>query len=163
MPLSTSPESPVPVRQVVGLIGQWVDRLGAVWVEGQVIGLNRPAGSGTDFIRLRDKLAEVSVDLTAPRAVIDSLPSPLVSGAQIVVFAKPTVYPTRGSLSLQVREIRLVGEGELLARLERRRQLLAAEGLFAPELKRSLPFRKGTWSLTKSSNRFRLAQSTLCA
>jgi exodeoxyribonuclease VII large subunit len=138
--LETSPEHPAPVRQVVGAIGQWVDRLGAVWVEGQVIGLNRPASSGTDFIRLRDKLAEVSVDLTATRAVVDSLPSPLVNGAQIVVHAKPTVYPGRGSLSLQVREIRLVGEGELLARLERRRQLLAAEGLFALELKRPVPF-----------------------
>jgi len=138
--LETSPEHPAPVRQIVGAIGQWVDRLGAVWVEGQVISLNRPAGSGTDFIRLRDKLAEVSIDLTAPRAVVDSLPSPLVNGAQVVVYAKPTVYPSRGSLSLQVREIRLVGEGELLARLERRRQLLAAEGLFALELKRSLPF-----------------------
>jgi exodeoxyribonuclease VII large subunit len=138
--VETSPEQPVPVRQVVGMIAGWVDRLGAIWVEGQVIGLNRPAGSGTDFIRLRDKLAEVSVDLTAPRAVVDSLPSPLVNGAQIVVHAKPTVYPGRGSLSLQVREIRLVGEGELLARLERRRQLLAAEGLFALELKRPLPF-----------------------
>lgn len=140
MPLTTTAESPVPVRQVVSLIGGWVDRLGAVWVEGQVIGFNRPASSGTDFIRLRDRLAEVSVDLTAPRAVVDSLPSPLVNGAQVVVHAKPTVYPGRGSLSLQVREIRLVGEGELLARLERRRQLLAAEGLFAHELKRALPF-----------------------
>jgi exodeoxyribonuclease VII large subunit len=138
--LETSPDSPAPVRQIVGAIASWVDRLGAVWVEGQVIGLNRPAGSNTDFIRLRDKLAEVSVDLTAPRAVVDSLPSPLVNGAQVVVHARPTVYPSRGSLSLQVREIRLVGEGELLARLERRRQLLAAEGLFALELKRPLPF-----------------------
>ncbi|HEX7717357.1 MAG TPA: exodeoxyribonuclease VII large subunit [Marmoricola sp.] len=140
MALETSPEHPAPVRQIVGAIAGWVDRLGAVWVEGQVIGLNRPAGSGTDFIRLRDRLAEVSIDLTAPRAVVDSLPSPLVNGAQIVVHAKPTVYPGRASLSLQVREIRLVGEGELLARLERRRQLLAAEGLFAPERKRALPF-----------------------
>src|SRR3954453_9322015 len=140
MPLSTTPEAPVPVRQVVAPIGQWGDPLGAVWVEGQVIGLNRPASSGTDFIRLRDKLAEVSVDLTAPRVVGDSLPTPLVHGAQIGVHARPAVYPGRGSLSLQVREIRLVGEGELLARLERRRQLLAAEGLFALELKRTLPF-----------------------
>jgi len=138
--LETSPESPAPVRQIVGAIAGWVDRLGAVWVEGQVIGLNRPAGSATDFIRLRDKLADVSIDLTAPRVVVDSLPSPLVNGAQIVVYARPTVYPSRGWLSLQVREIRLVGEGELLARLERRRQLLAAEGLFALELKRPLPF-----------------------
>ncbi len=140
MALSTSPESPIPVRQVVSMIGGWVDRLGAVWIEGQVIQFNRPANSGTDFLTLRDKLAEVSVQLTAPRAVVDSLPTPLVNGAQIVVHAKPTVYPNKATLSLQVREIRLVGEGELLARLERRRQLLAAEGLFATELKRPLPF-----------------------
>ena len=58
----------------------------------------------------------------------------------MVVLAKPSYYANRGSFSLAVREIRMVGLGELLARLERRRQLLAAEGLFAPELKRSLPF-----------------------
>ncbi|MFL6158476.1 MAG: exodeoxyribonuclease VII large subunit, partial [Marmoricola sp.] len=140
MALTTSPESPVPVRQVVGLISGWVDRLGAVWVEGQVVQLNRPAGSNTDFLTLRDKLADVSVQLTCPRAVVDSLPTPLVNGAQVVAHAKPSVYPNRGSLSLQVRELRLVGEGELLARLERRRQLLAAEGLFSLDLKRPLPF-----------------------
>lgn len=140
MAVTTSPESPVPVRQVVSMMAAWVDRLGAIWIEGQVIQLNRPANSGTDFLTLRDKLADVSVQLTAPRALIDSLPTPLVNGAQIVVFAKPMVYPNRGTLSLQVRELRLVGEGELLARLERRRQLLAAEGLFALDRKRPLPF-----------------------
>ena len=58
----------------------------------------------------------------------------------MVLHAKPSYYANRGTLSLAAREIRLVGLGELLARLERRRQLLAAEGLFAPELKRRLPF-----------------------
>jgi exodeoxyribonuclease VII large subunit len=94
----------------------------------------------TVFLTLRDKLADISVQVTCNRAVIDSLPTPLVEGAQIVCHAKPSFYPNRGTLSLQVREIRLVGEGELLARLERRRQLLAAEGLFAEERKRPLPF-----------------------
>jgi exodeoxyribonuclease VII large subunit len=140
MALSTSPDAPIPVRQVVSLIGGWMDRLGAVWIEGQVVQVNRPANSGTDFLTLRDKLAEVSIPLTAPRAILDSLPAPLVPGAQIVVHGKPTVYPNKATLSLQVREIRLVGEGELLARLERRRRLLAEEGLFAAALKRPLPF-----------------------
>lgn len=140
MPLSTTPETPIPVRQVVGMMTGWVDRLGAVWVEGQVVQLNRPANSNTDFLTLRDKLADVSVQLTCPRAVVDSLPTPLVNGAQVIAYAKPSVYPNRGSLSLAVRELRLVGEGELLARLERRRQLLAAEGLFSADLKRPLPF-----------------------
>jgi len=152
MALTTSPESPVPVRQVVGLIGGWVDRLGAVWVEGQVVQLNRPANSNTDFLTLRDKLADVSVQLTCPRAVVDSLPTPLVNGAQVIAHAKPTVYPNRGSLSLQVRELRLVGEGELLARLERRRQLLAAEGLFSLDLKRPLPFLPGVIGLVTAKD-----------
>ncbi len=87
MPLTTSPETPIPVRQAVSLIGQWVDRLGVVWVEGQVTQISRRGGMGTVFLVLRDKLADVSMTLTAPRGVVDSLPTPLVEGAQIVVHA----------------------------------------------------------------------------
>ncbi|MDQ6687825.1 MAG: exodeoxyribonuclease VII large subunit, partial [Actinomycetota bacterium] len=140
MAMDTSPEHPAPVRAIAQAIGGWVERLGAVWVEGQLTQLSRRGGTNTVFMTLRDKLADISIGLTCPRGVIDSLPSPLVEGAQIVVYAKPSFYANRGTLSLQVREIRLVGEGELLARLERRRQLLAAEGLFAEALKRPLPF-----------------------
>src|SRR4051795_10508204 len=140
MPLETSPEHPAPVRQITQAIGQWVERLGAVWVEGQVTQISRRGGMNTVFLTLRDKLADISVQVTCNRGVIDSLPTPLVEGAQIVCHAKPSFYANRGTLSLNVREIRLVGEGELLARLERRRQLLAAEGLFALDLKRTLPF-----------------------
>jgi exodeoxyribonuclease VII large subunit len=138
--LETSPEQPAPVRQIAQAIGGWIDRLGAIWVEGQLTQVSRRGGSSTVFMTLRDKLADISITLTAPRAVVDSLPAPLVEGGQVVVHAKPSFYPNRGTLSLAVREIRLVGEGELLARLERRRQLLAAEGLFADALKRPLPF-----------------------
>jgi exodeoxyribonuclease VII large subunit len=140
MAMQTSPEHPAPVRQITQAIGQWIDRLGAVWVEGQVTQISRRGGMNTVFLTLRDKLADISIQVTCNRGVIDSLPTPLVEGAQIVCHAKPSFYPNRGTLSLAVREIRLVGEGELLARLERRRQLLAAEGLFAEERKRPLPF-----------------------
>jgi len=140
MALQTSPEQPAPVRQIAQAVTGWVDRLGAVWVEGQVTQISRRGGMNTVFMVLRDKLADISVTLTCPRGVVDALPVPLVEGAQIVVFAKPSFYPNRGTFSLAVREIRPVGEGELLARLEQRRQLLAAEGLFNDALKRSLPF-----------------------
>ena len=152
MALETSPEHPAPVRQIAQAIGGWVDRLGAVWVEGQLTQVSRRGGSNTVFMTLRDKLADISISLTCPRAVVDSLPTPLVDGAQIVVQAKPTFYPNRGTLSLSVREIRLVGEGELLARLERRRQLLAAEGLFADALKRPLPFLPRSIGLVTAQN-----------
>ncbi len=140
MAMETSPEHPAPVRQITQAIGAWIDRLGAVWVEGQVTQISRRGGMNTVFLTLRDKLADISVPVTCNRGVIDSLPTPLVEGAQIVCHARPSFYANRGTLSLAVREIRLVGEGELLARLERRRQLLAAEGLFAAERKRRLPF-----------------------
>jgi exodeoxyribonuclease VII large subunit len=152
MALDTSPEHPAPVRQITQAIGQWIDRLGPVWVEGQVTQISRRGGMNTVFMTLRDKLADISVQVTCSRAVVDSLPTPLVEGAQIVCHAKPSFYANRGTLSLAVREIRLVGEGELLARLERRRQLLAAEGLFAEERKRPLPFLPRNVGLVTAQN-----------
>jgi len=140
MALETTAQSPAPVRQIANLISQYVDRLGAVWVEGQIAQISRRPGLNTVFMTLRDAVADISVPLTVSRQTVDSLAAPLVEGASVVVLAKPSYYANRGSFSLAVRELRMVGLGELLARLERRRQLLAAEGLFARELKRSLPF-----------------------
>ena len=135
-----TPEAPAPVRAVANAVSQWIDRLGSVWVEGQIAQVNRRPGVNTVFMTLRDAVADISVTLTCPRSLFDSLDPPVVEGASVVVHARPTFYANRGSFSLAAREIRMVGLGELLARLERRRQLLAAEGLFAPALKRDLPF-----------------------
>ncbi|QNN51680.1 exodeoxyribonuclease VII large subunit [Nocardioides mesophilus] len=140
MGLETSPEKPAPVRQIANLISGWVDRLGAIWVEGQVAQLSRRQGMNTVFLTLRDPVADVSISVTCSRLLFDSLNPPLVEGAGVVVHAKPSYYANRGTLSLRANDIRMVGLGELLARIERRRQLLAAEGLFAAELKRPLPF-----------------------
>jgi exodeoxyribonuclease VII large subunit len=147
MALDTSPESPVPVRQVANAIAGWVDRLGVVWVEGQVAQVNRRPGLSTVFMTLRDPVADLSITVTCSRVLFDGLTPPLVEGAGVVVHAKPSFYANRGTLSLHARDIRMVGLGELLARLERRRQLLAAEGLFEARLKRPLPFLPGTVGL----------------
>ncbi|QCX26714.1 exodeoxyribonuclease VII large subunit [Nocardioides jishulii] len=140
MALETSLEQPAPVRSIANALSGWIDRLGAVWVEGQVTQVSRRPGLQTVFMTLRDSHADISVNVTCARSLFDSLNPPLVEGASVVMHAKPSYYANRGTLSLVARDIRMVGLGELLARLERRRQLLAAEGLFAPELKRQLPF-----------------------
>ena len=140
MPLQTSLEQPAPVRQIATLLQQYVDRLGAVWVEGQIAQLNRRQGMSTVFLTLRDPIGDVSLTVSCPRQVVDSADPPVVEGASVVVHGRPRYYTNRGSLSLVADDIRMVGLGELLARLERRRQLLAAEGLFARERKRRLPF-----------------------
>jgi exodeoxyribonuclease VII large subunit len=147
-----TPEAPAPVRAVANAVAQWIDRLGGVWVEGQVAQVSRRPGVNTVFMTLRDTVADISVPLTCARSLFDSLNPPLVEGASVVVHARPSFYANRGSFSLAAREIRMVGLGELLARLERRRQLLAAEGLFAPDLKRDLPFLPGRVGLVTAPN-----------
>lgn len=140
MALETSPEKPAPVRAIANAISGWIDRLGAVWVEGQVTQISRRPGLQTVFLTLRDSVADISVPVTCSRVVFDGLATPVTEGASVVIHGRPTYYANRGTLSLQAREIRMVGLGELLARLEQRRQLLAAEGLFEAHRKRRLPF-----------------------
>ena len=138
MALETSAESPVPVRTVLRLVGDWITRLGRIWVEGQIAELSRRGG--TVFLTLRDPLAAVSVRVICPRTVFDATDPPPGPGARVVVWAKPDFNATRGSFALTAVEVRQVGVGELLARLERLRKALAAEGLFAAERKRRPPF-----------------------
>ncbi len=138
--LDTSPEKPAPVRVISQLIGQWVARLGPVWVEGQVAQYSRRPGTSTAFLTLRDPHAEVSVTVTCPVGLLDTLEAPLAEGARVVVHAKPSWYFTRGTLSLAADQLRTVGLGDLLARIERLRKILATEGVFADARKRPLPF-----------------------
>ncbi|GAB3986496.1 exodeoxyribonuclease VII large subunit [Actinoallomurus acanthiterrae] len=145
MALETSPESPTPVRTVLQLVGGWIAKLGRIWVEGQITELNRRAG--TVYFTLRDPVANVSVRVVCPRAVCDNAGPAVVDGARVVVHAKPDFYINRGSFALSASEIRPVGVGELLARLERLKQLLTAEGVFNAERKRPLPFLPGTIGL----------------
>jgi exodeoxyribonuclease VII large subunit len=140
MALHTSPESPLPVGEVSRLIGSWIDRLGAIWVEGQITQLSRRPGAGVVFLTLRDPSHDISVSVTCYRQVFDTVADVIGEGARVVVRAKPEWYAPRGQLSLRAAEIKPVGVGELLARLEQLKKSLAREGLFAPERKKPLPF-----------------------
>ncbi len=131
------------MRVVSQKVGAWIARLGWVWVDGQVAQISRRPGSSVVFLTLRDPSADLSLTVTAHRDVLDAGAPELAEGARVTLHAKPEFYPSRGTLSLRADEIRQVGLGELLARLERLKKLLAAEGLFARERKRRLPFLPG--------------------
>jgi exodeoxyribonuclease VII large subunit len=137
-PPRSTPEEPWPVRVVSMRIAEWISRLGDVWVEGQVAQLSRRPGAPTVFLTLRDPSADLSLPVTCHRSALEGLE--IAEGARVLVHAKPDFYAVRGTLSLRASEFRLVGVGELLARLERLKAALATEGLFAPERKRRLPF-----------------------
>ena len=142
-----SAEHPFPVRAVAVRIQGWIDRLGSVWVEGQLTQINVRPGVRTVFMVLRDPAVDMSLTITASRELVAAAPVKLTEGTQVVVYGKPNFYTGRGSFSLRVSEIRPVGVGELLARIEKLRRLLDAEGLFDPRLKRPIPFLPGTVGL----------------
>lgn len=137
--IDSSSEEPLPVRVVSESIGEYVGRLGPVWVEGEVAEITLRPGSQMAFIRLKDTSVDMSLQVTCHRSILESI-DPLPDNARIVAYAKVNWYAVRGTLSLMAREIRQVGLGELLARLEQLKNLLAAEGLFASERKQQPPF-----------------------
>src|ERR1700760_5003041 len=143
MALETSAEAPVPVRTVLQAVGGWISRLGRMWVEGQIAECKKRGN--TVFITLRDPLAAVSAQVICTRQVFEAV-NP-VEGARVVLFVKPDFNATRGSFALTALELRAVGLGELLARLERLRRELTQEGLFSRERKRGLPFLPGVIGL----------------
>ena len=137
--LETSAEKPVPVRVVSEAISDYINRLGQIWVEGEIAQLNDRAGSGMVYMRLRDPSVDMYLEVTCPRSVFNTV-APLPENARIVINSKVNFYTPTGRLSLNAKEIRQVGIGELLVRLEALKKMLAAEGLFAAERKKKLPF-----------------------
>ncbi|MDQ1731166.1 MAG: exodeoxyribonuclease large subunit [Pseudonocardiales bacterium] len=142
--LESSPEAPLPLRRISQALAEWIGRLGEIWVEGQVAQFVRRPGVATYFLTLRDVDANISMQVTCSRTVVADT---IGEGARVVIRARPDFYAERGTLSLRATEIRQVGLGELLARIERLKQVLAAEGLFAANRKLRLPFLPATIGL----------------
>ncbi|MFT4042260.1 MAG: exodeoxyribonuclease VII large subunit [Gordonia sp. (in: high G+C Gram-positive bacteria)] len=135
-----SADNPWPVRTVNRKIADWIHRLGQIWVEGQITQLSRRPGTRVAFLTLRDPAADISIALTASPDLLARAEVPITQGSHVVVLGRPEFYHGRGTISLRVSDIRPIGIGQLLLRIERLRQLLAAEGLFDARLKRPLPF-----------------------
>lgn len=138
--LDTTAERPWPVRLLSVKIADYVAKMSPLWVEGQVVQLNRRPGAGIAFLTLRDTDTDMSLPVSLPAQVLASVATPLSEGAHVVVHARPTFWTKRGTLQLNADEVRAVGIGELLARIEHLKRVLAAEGLFDAERKVALPF-----------------------
>ncbi|WP_175935310.1 exodeoxyribonuclease VII large subunit [Corynebacterium sp. Marseille-P4321] len=136
----SSPEAPWSVAQLNASVRGWVERLGWLWIEGQLTQINTKPTWKLSYLTLRDTQKDVSVGLTADTSLLMGMTAPLKDGDRVVVFGKPSFYEGRGSFSMRVTEIRHVGAGELLARIEQLRRTLASEGLFAAERKKPLPY-----------------------
>jgi exodeoxyribonuclease VII large subunit len=138
--LDTTAERPWPVRLLSAKIADYISKMAPVWVEGQVVQLNRRAAGAMAYLVLRDTDVDMSLPVSVRTQVLDSGATALREGAHVVVRARPTYWTKRGSFQLQAEELRPVGVGELLARIEHLKRVLASEGLFDASRKVALPF-----------------------
>lgn len=144
-----TPERPVPTRHgdrdvySVAAFNQglasWVGRLPHVWVEGEVTELRSQSGWAYAFWTLKDLAGGAAVTVRMPRGMFDRLDPALRDGDRVHVHGRPELFTRTGELSLRVHSVARLGLGDLLARVERLKAALAAEGLFAAERKRPLP------------------------
>ena len=146
----TSSESPAPVRVVSEALKEYIDRLGPIWIEGEISEINERSG-GMAFMRLRDTSADMSISVMCYKSVLATA-QPLPANARVVIHAKPSWFTKNGSLTMSAKEIRQVGVGELLARLEALKEKLALEGLFNSDRKVKLPLLPRTVGLICGRN-----------
>ena len=134
----TSRENPWPVRALSQRMADYVSKAPAAWIEGQIAQLNVRAA--TAYLTLRDPSVDLSISVTCSKNLLAAQAAPPTEGSRVVVHGQFEFYAPRGSLSFRVDQLHPVGLGELLARLERLRRLLAAEGLTSRDRKKPLPF-----------------------
>ena len=120
-------------------VARWLSRLPTVWIEGEVTELKRHERWAGVFFTLKDPADGSCVSVTMPRGQFDGLRLDLADGERVHVYARPELFEQRGDLRLRALTIERFGVGAHLAALERLKQKLAAEGLFATDRKRRLP------------------------
>lgn len=134
-------EAPWPVGLMSEKIAAWIDRLGQVWIEGEIT--QWQVRGGHVYGKLKDLTQDATVSFTVWRSVAQKLTSDFAQGDRVIALVKPNFWVKGGSLTVQVFDLSHVGLGELLERLERLRSQLQSEGLFDAERKQRLPFLPG--------------------
>jgi len=134
----SAPETPLAVSHVSRMIGDYIARLGTIWVEGQLSEVN--PGRGLTYISMRDIEADAVLKLHAAPGILEAVTPKIEQGSRVIAQVKADWWPRRGTMQFKVLQIRAVGLGELMARLEALKATLAAEGLFSVERKQPLPF-----------------------
>jgi exodeoxyribonuclease VII large subunit len=129
---------PLTVSELAGAVKRAVEAgFGRIRVRGEISGWKRH-GSGHCYFTLKDD--DACIDAVIWRSSAGGLAFRPEDGAEVIATGRMTTYPGRSKYQVVVERMELAGEGALMALLDRRRRALAAEGLFAAERKRRLPF-----------------------
>jgi exodeoxyribonuclease VII large subunit len=120
-------------------VASWLARLPTIWVEGEITELRRQSGWQSVFFTLKDVEDGSCLPVSMPRTTFDALRLDVADGDKVHVYGRPELYEARGVFQLRGLSLEPLGLGAALARIERLKKALAAEGLFAAERKRPLP------------------------
>jgi exodeoxyribonuclease VII large subunit len=146
----SSENSPWQVGQLSRSLKDWIEKLGMVWVEGELQSYQeRPTGI---FASLRDLDVEASVEIHSFSSSSSDIEAGLKQGDRVVALLQPQFWAKNGKLTMRVHAMHKVGLGELLERIEKLKQQLIAEGLADPERKRPLPFLPSRIGLVTGAN-----------
>jgi exodeoxyribonuclease VII large subunit len=137
-PERSSPEAPWPVALMSGKLKDYIDRLGTVWVEGEITQWGLSGGNA--YGKVKDLQQDVTLSFRVWSTTLHKLKEEFRQGDRVVALVKAEWWPKGGTLTMQVYDLRHVGIGDLLAKLEALRRKLAEEGLFAADRKQRLPF-----------------------
>jgi exodeoxyribonuclease VII large subunit len=148
--IASTREEPWPVAMMSTKLRDWIDRLGTVWIEGELT--QWQVRGGNVYGKLKDLHEDVTVSLSVWNSVMQKLSGEFSQGDRVVALVKANFWVKGGSLTVQVHDLRHVGVGDLLERLERLRQQLRGEGLFDASRKRALPFLPGKIGLITGKN-----------
>ena len=132
----TTATNPWPLALLAQNLKNYVDKVPELWVEAQVASLN--GRGGNVFMELKDVQEDFSFTLALFGRAGSGLAADVTVGSRIVTRAKPSLWKN-GKLSLIGKEVYAVGTGNLHEQLQRLREQLAAEGLFADARKKPLP------------------------
>jgi len=129
-------DNPWPVAQLSENLAAYIKRLGSIWVEGE---LTKPSVKGATFFgELRDLREDMAVAIHSFSSA--NFPKDLANGDRVAVLVKPEFWKKSGKMSMQIQDLRKVGLGELLERIQRLRDKLTAEGLTDSARKQPIPF-----------------------
>ena len=133
-----SAELPFAVHQVSSLMSDYIARLGNTWIEGQISEIRETRA--LTYMKLRDTDRDATLAIYMQTDAVRQISPPIEQGSRVVLQAKADWWPKKGSLQFKILQRRAVGLGELMARLEALRNILAAEGIFDADRKKPIPF-----------------------
>ncbi len=148
--VTTTPDEPWSLAALTAKLKGYIDQLGMVWVEGEITAWTpRPSGI---FGTLKDVNEDTSMSVGVWASAMSRVPEDIKTGDRVIALVKVDFWPKGGNIRLTIQEMKHVGLGDLMEKLERLKAQLRSEGLFDESRKLPLPFLPNRIGLITGAN-----------